>query len=345
MKPLKSYLLSCAVAPAVLVAVGLVAGCGSDGEPAARAQAVAANPCAAKRNPCAAAANPCAAKANPCGATAQLAQRAPCNPCAAANPCAAKRNPCNPCATKNPCNPCAAANPCNPSNPCAATAKLSDKCVVPRLRVAAAGNPCKPCNPCAAKANPCAARNPCNPCAAKAPCNPCGAAASPAELRKSEAVAVYNCLKGEMDAAYGQSGNRFAQSYTQWTVFNAQPYVSATHGERYVNNYANAKARAYGKFEKAGRMPVGAVLAKNSFTVNAKGQAGIGPLFLMEKMPAGFSRESDDWRYTMIMPTGAVLGATNGPGSANVKFCIECHAAVAQDRDSMMFMPEEARRR
>jgi hypothetical protein len=45
-----------------------------------------------------------------------------------------------------------------------------------------------------------------------------------------------------------------------------------THGQRFVLNYANAKAANYGKYEKAGKMATGAVTAKNSFTVNAKGQ-------------------------------------------------------------------------
>ena len=146
-----------------------------------------------------------------------------------------------------------------------------------------------------------------------------------------------------MKTAYAKSGNAWAKAYASWKVYNKQAYVSGTHGGRYVNNYANRKANAYGKYEKSGKMPVGAVLAKNSFTVNKQGRAGVGPLFLMEKMPGGFSKASHDWRYTLIMPTGATVGTTNGKGSNNVKFCIECHVSVAEDQDSMMFLPEELR--
>ncbi len=247
----------------------------------------------------------------------------PCNPCAARNPCAAK----NPCAANNPCNPCGAKNPCNP---CAAGGSVSSKCVVPRLQ--------------SASANPCAAKNPCNPCAAKNPCNPCAAGGGAPELTRAEAKAVYDCLVPALKSGYGKSGDRDAASYAGWKTYNNQPYISGTHGGRFVNNYANRKARAYGKFEKAGRMPPGAVLAKDSFTVNAKGRAGAGPFFLMEKMGGGFNKVSGDWKYTLVMPNGKIVGKTNGSGSANVKFCYECHMSVAGDQDSMMLMPDEFRK-
>jgi LysM repeat protein len=306
--------------------------------------------------------NPCAARnvaaaANPCH---------PCNPCAAANPC----NPCNPCAAKgmagaSECvvprlqiaaaqNPCAAKNPCNPCNPCApaevveltpAEASAAYECIkgvmkaayTGQLQQAAAG----PCNPCAAKspcnpraANPCAAAaNPCNPCAAKNPCaaNPCNpcAATNPC---KPDAAAVLD----EVAVV--------ARNYQGWTRLNTTPYVSATHGSRYVNNYPGPEAaQAYGEFEEIGAMPAGGRIAKDSFTVTPDGRVGVGPLFVMEKMAEGFNAASDDWRYAMIMPDGSLFGVTNGQGSQNVQFCAECHALVADDQDSLYFLPEEVR--
>ncbi|TDI64122.1 MAG: hypothetical protein E2O90_10560, partial [Alphaproteobacteria bacterium] len=61
---------------------------------------------------------------------------------AASNPCAVKAK-CGPCAAKAKCGPCAAKAKCSP---CAgAKTAASSRCIVPRL----------------AKANPCAAKNPC----------------------------------------------------------------------------------------------------------------------------------------------------------------------------------------
>lgn len=147
-----------------------------------------------------------------------------------------------------------------------------------------------------------------------------------------------------MTAGYAKSGNLWAKWYSQWKNFAKQPYVSATHGNRFVTNYASKKARdAYGKFENAKSMPQGGILAKDSFTVTPDGRVSAGPLFLMEKMGGNFHKASGNWRYTLIMPNGQVVGTTKGKGDKNVKFCITCHIAVAEDQDSMFFLPEEAR--
>ncbi len=245
---------------------------------------------------------------------------AQCNPCAAKNPCnpcaANACNPCNPCAAANPCNPCAA-GACNPCNPCAAA------------------NPCNPCNPCAAA-------NPCNPCGACNPCNPCGAASAP-ELTEAEAVALFDCLVPEMKAAYAKSDNEIAVNFWSDRLYSRVPYVSGTHGGRHVLNYANKVGRAYGLFENAGALPAGTNLAKPSFSVNAAGNGAVGPLFLMEKMDAGFNPDSGNWRYTMVMPNGAVFGTTKGAGADKVEFCVGCHISVTPEQDSVMLLPEEYR--
>jgi hypothetical protein len=231
-------------------------------------------------------------------------------------------NPCNPCAAKNPCNPCGACNPC-----------------------AAACGACNPCNPCAAA---CGACNPCNPCAAACgacnPCNPCAPSGDDVELSAAQAKAAYACIKGSLKAGYAKSGNQWVKAYQSWTNYATQPYVSDTHGGRFVNNYANARGSNYGLYENAGPSPEGTVLAKDSFSVKPNGKVGAGPMFLMEKMAAGFDGDSQDWRYTLIMPNGQVFGTTGGKNSDKVGFCAECHVAV-EDQDSRFFLDEEYRRK
>ncbi len=164
-----------------------------------------------------------------------------------------------------------------------------------------------------------------------------------AEITDAEAVSVYDCLRREMRAAYAKSDNAIAISYASWPRYSRQAYVSGTHGNRYVQNYANAKGRAYGAYEKSGRMPAGTALAKDSFSVRGDGRAMVGPLFTMEKMPVGFNSGSDDWRYAMIMPDGSVFGETKGAGGQKVAFCVGCHMAVSAETDSMFFLPEDYR--
>ena len=62
----------------------------------------------------------------------------------------------------------------------------------------------------------------------------------------------------------------------------------------------------------------------------------------MEKMEAGFDPDTGDWRYTLIMPTGRVIGTTGGKGAAKVGFCADCHLGV-EDQDSRFFLDEEYR--
>ena len=109
----------------------------------------------------------------------------------------------------------------------------------------------KGCNPCAAK-NPCAVKN---PCAAKG-CNPCAAGAT-VELTDAEAAKVYDCMIGEMQAGYAKSGFPVSNAYQGWTWYSKVACVSGTHGNRLVQNYGNAKAKAYGKFEDTGRCHLG----------------------------------------------------------------------------------------
>jgi hypothetical protein len=136
-------------------------------------------------------------------------------------------------------------------------------------------------------------------------------------------------------AAYSNTGNATIKNYTNWKKLNSAPYLEATDGGRYLNKYANkTAATVYGKYKNLKKIPIGSVVFKDGITFNPEGQTGISPLFVMEKMQAGFSNSSGDWRYMMITP--------NGKGNATVTFLIECHMS-ADDDDMMMFLPEELR--
>jgi hypothetical protein len=127
--------------------------------------------------------------------------------------------------------------------------------------------------------------------------------------------------------------------------YNRVSYVSFTHGGRLVNNYANSVARNYGAFEDAGVMPVGSIIAKDSFRPGGNGKRfQPGPLFIMEKMPAGFNADTMDWKYSMITPNGSVRGTTNGANASRVQFCVDCHIGVGEYQDSLFFMPDDYRK-
>ncbi len=167
----------------------------------------------------------------------------------------------------------------------------------------------------------------------------------PAGLSDPEAASIYDQILDEMVRGYALSGLGPATGYRNWRRYNTAPYRSATHGSRFVSNYANATAKSYGEYERSGPMPEGSILAKDSFAVTQRGDVTIGPLFLMRKMAPGFNADTGDWRYTMIMPDGSVFGVTNAEGSERVRFCADCHNVVGATQDHRYFVPRKYRTR
>lgn len=163
-------------------------------------------------------------------------------------------------------------------------------------------------------------------------------------MTEAELKAVYDCLKGELAKGYAKADILVAKRWNRWQTFSKVSYRSDTHGGRLVNNHANHIGRtAYGKYEQVRRMPIGSMLAKDSFVVNANGTVTPGPLFTMEKMTRGWNKETADWRYAMVMPDGTLFGITGGKNAGGLKFCHDCHVA-AEENDMMLFLPEEYRK-
>ena len=133
---------------------------------------------------------------------------------------------------------------------------------------------------------------------------------------------------------------------TRWKGFTqvtTQPYVSATHGGRQVQNLVNdIGLKAYKKFDDIKAVPIGSTMAKPSFTVGKDGEAKLGPLFIMEKMTRGFNADTSNWRYAAILPGGNTMGVTKSTNSAGVGFCHECHVS-GEDNDFLLLAPEEYR--
>ena len=165
----------------------------------------------------------------------------------------------------------------------------------------------------------------------------------PANLSAAEALAIYDNIADDLARGYAASHEVAAQKFRGWRQYNSAPYRSATHGNRYINNYANGMASRYGRLKPGEQMPPGALLAKDSFTVSANGDVYGGPFFVMEKLGKGVSPQTGDWRYAMIMPDGSYFGDSTGDGAERVGFCNGCHTAVADD-DDLFFIPAKDRK-
>lgn len=153
---------------------------------------------------------------------------------------------------------------------------------------------------------------------------------------------LYNSLRNDMAQGYAEASEPSAMGYQNWQRFNSAPYLSATHGDRFVNNYGNARAADYGRLAAGRTMPAGAILAKDAFAVTEEGQVFAQSLFLMEKLGQGRSPATADWRYVMITAAGEVYGDSLADDPSKVKFCHDCHIQVA-DQDYLFFVPEAFR--
>ncbi len=165
----------------------------------------------------------------------------------------------------------------------------------------------------------------------------------PVDLSPAEAEALYQGIAASTVRGYALSREPAAKRYRSWRRYNTAPYRSAAHGNRYVNNYGNAKAGGYDSLKPGEKMPPGAVLVKDSFTLDTARIPRGGALFIMEKLARGAAPDQGDWRYVMIMPDGSYFGDSRGQNRAAVAFCHVCHGAES-DRDALLFMPEGYRR-
>lgn len=164
----------------------------------------------------------------------------------------------------------------------------------------------------------------------------------PADLTPEQAEQLYSGLRETLRKDYRLAAYGKARDYQSWRRYNTTPYLSATHGNRYVNNYGNWAAKGYESLGPGKTLAEGTVLAKDAFTVRKDGTALAAPLFIMEKLASGVSPDTGDWRYVMVLPDGSVFGDSHGAAPDRMAFCHECHAAVA-DTDYVFYVPEEVR--
>lgn len=165
--------------------------------------------------------------------------------------------------------------------------------------------------------------------------------ANPKEITDERAEQIYQAIRSELQRQYGASGDPVTAMYVQWPRYNRAPYRSLQHGNMFVNNYANEIAADYQDFEQAGLMPPGSMVVKDSFVITKTGNIVAGPLFLMEKMPAGFDPANLDWRYMTILESGEIEGLSSEDGPGGTAYCGACHRRAKSHH--LFFVPEAYR--
>ncbi len=165
----------------------------------------------------------------------------------------------------------------------------------------------------------------------------CTVAGDPYDLDDAGVTALYDCIKDKMAAQYASQGDEVGSAYRGWAVTSTRPGLAGPHGERFLQTFANdVAAEQYLKFEEEGVvMPVGSVLAKESFKVKKDGSLAVGPLFIMTKLEAGGAPDADDWHYDALQPNGKVM-------KIKQSFCHDCHVGW-ESQDNLGYPLEEVR--
>ena len=159
----------------------------------------------------------------------------------------------------------------------------------------------------------------------------------PYDLDEAGVTALYDCIEGKLAEAYASGDSEIGAQYRDWTVAATLPALAGTHGDRFVQTYANEiAAEQYLKFEEDGVvMPAGSILAKESYKVGKDGAANPGPLFTMVKLEAGASPDTADWEYGGVQPNGKPMGIKQS-------FCHDCHGAY-DSQDALAYPLEDLR--
>jgi hypothetical protein len=150
----------------------------------------------------------------------------------------------------------------------------------------------------------------------------CGGGASPGDTSPA----------GE-DRAAAFSPLEVGADYRSWKMVNTQPFLSPTHGKRFVNIYVNEVGLA--AYTGEAEFPVGTIIVKDSFeSQGGKPSEVAGPLFVMEKRRAGYAPEHQDWYYALYWSNvppdwvdrmGGVRQVHWRSPSPKIDYCWKCH--------------------
>ncbi|SEW16268.1 Cytochrome P460 [Cognatiyoonia koreensis] len=159
------------------------------------------------------------------------------------------------------------------------------------------------------------------------------------DFEQAEVDALYSCVSDRLAEAYAKEGDEIGTVYRDWGVTATGPAAPGAHSNRFLLTFANDVA--YETYVQYGfgddfSMPVGSVLAKESYSLTKEGEPRPGPLFIMTKVEAGGEAEEfGNWVYSAVRTNGKPMGIQQG-------FCHGCHSAFA-DQDSMGYPDRDVR--
>jgi len=147
------------------------------------------------------------------------------------------------------------------------------------------------------------------------------------DLNLHEINTYYQCVRTQLVNDYQRGDNDIAKAYSHWKPAATGPAKPGFHSNRYLMTYVNDIGHStYTAYASTNvNMPVGSIIAKESFKIKSKGLLSAGPLFFMEKVGVDIAPKTSGWRYSAVKKNGT-------PMKVGQTFCHSCHQAYsAQD--------------
>lgn len=151
------------------------------------------------------------------------------------------------------------------------------------------------------------------------------------DFEQADIDRLYECVESTLAENYAKEGHEIGSIYrTDYQATATGPAAPGPHGNRFLFTFANDVAYdTYVQYpsEDGFAMPVGSILAKESYKLRDDGTPRPGPLFIMTKVDAGVADEFGAWVYSAVQPNGK-------PMNIKQSFCHDCHQAFST-QDSM----------
>jgi hypothetical protein len=131
-----------------------------------------------------------------------------------------------------------------------------------------------------------------------------------------------NTVYGPLEVGAGFEG---------WNKVTKFPHPSPTHGKRFAEIYVNDVG--FAAYTSEADFPVGTVIVKQTWENDGGKPSTVkGPVFVMEKKPAGYDADREDWYFAIhwAEPTEKFAKQLGGPfywrsPSKKVDYCWNCH--------------------
>jgi hypothetical protein len=156
------------------------------------------------------------------------------------------------------------------------------------------------------------------------------------DMSQTEVASYYNCIRPQLIAGYQSQGDDLAMAYSSWQATAKQPAKPGFHSNRLLMTYVNdVGIDTYLTYAIGLDMPLGSLIAKESYEIKGSGKLKEGPLFFMEKVGVDKAPETAGWYYSALKDNGK-------PMSVKQSFCHSCHMAYAA-QDYLGFPQPEVR--